>query len=63
VKRWIPTFSGTEARRALVRQWGLPNSCPRQGESPLGARCRLLFVDDANDGAPVAYWIPERRQD
>ena len=55
--RWIPTFSGSEAREALVRLWGLPNSCPRPGESLFG-NCRVVFVDDENDGVPVAYWIP-----
>lgn len=54
---WIPTFSGREARKALVALWGLPNACPRQGEDLFG-NCRVLFVDDENGGAPVAYWIP-----
>ena len=56
---WIPTFSGQEARKALVAQWGLPNTCPREGEDHFG-NCRVLFVDDERDGAPVAYWVPCR---
>jgi hypothetical protein len=55
----LPTFSGDDARRALVRRWGLPNAWPREGEVLFGS-CRVLFVDDDRDGKPVAYWIPQR---
>jgi hypothetical protein len=54
----VPTFSGARARRALVAAHGLPNSYPRRGEFFLG-RCRVLFVDDEQDGKPMAFWIPD----
>lgn len=53
----IPTFSGWDARRALVRAWGLPNAWPRVGES-IFTHCREMFVDDFDGGRPKAYWVP-----
>lgn len=55
----IPTYRGVEARRELTRRWGLPWADPRKGESLFG-NCRILFVDDDNDGTPVAYWVPDK---
>ena len=54
----IPTFKGREAWKRLTRKWGVPNSCPRPKESNFG-RCRVVFVDDDNDGEPMAYWVPD----
>lgn len=56
--RTLPTFYGKADRKALVSYWGLPNAVPEPHESLFG-RCRLLFVDDEYDGAPVCYWRPE----
>ncbi len=53
----LPVFRGKAARKELVRRFGLPNAVPGQGETPFGnARC--LFVDDWNDGKPIAYFDP-----
>ncbi|RLC88672.1 MAG: hypothetical protein DRJ03_02005 [Chloroflexi bacterium] len=52
-------YSGKEARKQLTRLWGVPNSCPRLGESYFG-RSRVVFVDDDNDGKPMAYWVPDK---
>lgn len=51
----IPTYHGKEAYRKLSRRYGLPNAAPEKGESLFG-RCRVLFVDDDDNGRPVAYW-------
>lgn len=51
----IPTYYGKEAYKKLVRRYGLPNAAPKKGESLFG-KCRVLFVDDDNNGRPVAYW-------
>lgn len=51
----IPTYTGDDARKALCSKYGLPNAAPRPGESFFGD-CRVLFVDDYDDGKPVAYW-------
>ena len=55
----LPTYSGKDARLALTRRWGLPNTAPRAVESHF-CSCRLMFVDDDRDGMPICYWIPER---
>ena len=54
----IPTFSGRDARRALTRRWGLPNTAPRPCD-PFFGNSRCVFVDDDDDGRPVAYWLPD----
>ena len=55
----IPTFSGQDARRGLTRRWGLPNAAPRPGtRDRYFGKGRVLFVDDFDDGRPVAYWVP-----
>lgn len=55
----IPTYSGREKYKELFRRYGCPNSAPRVGESHFGS-CRVLFVDDDNDGKPMAYWVPDK---
>lgn len=57
----IPTYTGKEAHRMLLRKWGLPNSCPRPNEGFFG-RGRVLFVDDDDNGCPVAYWVPDEEK-
>ena len=52
----IPTIRGHDARAWLVSAFGLPNAYPQKGEF-LFSRCRELFVDDEEDGKPVAFWI------
>jgi hypothetical protein len=60
----VPVFRGRQARRALVALFGLPNAAPTTDEwarlGPLAviATCRLVFVDDWNDGQPQAVWLP-----
>lgn len=54
----IPTYSGRDARRSLFRRWGIPNAAPRPVDSLFGVT-RVLFVDDFDDGRPVAYWVPD----
>lgn len=54
----IPTIRGRCARRALVSAFGLPNAYPQKGEF-LFRPCRELFVNDDEDGKPVAFWIPD----
>lgn len=51
----LPVFQGKQAYKELFRRFGIPNAAPRPGESLFG-NCRSLFVDDENDGQPVAYW-------
>jgi hypothetical protein len=58
----IPVYTGRRARRGLTRMWGLPNACPRLGE-PLFGRSRVVFVDDDQDGQPMAYWVPENTKE
>lgn len=56
----IPTFQGKTTWKELFSQYGLPNAAPQIGESYFG-NCRVLFVDDFDDGKPVAYWIPKKK--
>lgn len=58
----IPTYYGRAKYRELFARYGVPNSAPRPGESHFG-RCRVLFVDDAADGQPMAYWSPGEPED
>ena len=59
----VPVFRGCAARRALVALYGLPNAARTPEE--LTARPALafittgrsLFVDDDQDGRPMAVWI------
>jgi hypothetical protein len=55
----LPAFEGREARKELVRRFGLPNAAPMIGEKIFSCT-RCMFVDDDQDGKPIAYWI--RRQ-
>ena len=55
----IPTFKGRLARVRLTSRWSIPNTAPRQGETPFGCS-RVLFVDDFDDGRPQAYWAPDK---
>jgi hypothetical protein len=49
-------FKGQEAYKELFRRFGIPNAAPLEGEGPFSST-RSLFVDDDNDGEPVAYLI------
>jgi len=53
----LPVFQGVEARKELVRRFGLPNAAPRSGE-PLFGNVRIVFVDDEHDGERIAYHEP-----
>ena len=55
----LPVFRGIQARKELVRRFGIPNAAPRPGETPFG-NTRCVFVDDDNDGKPIAYLDPDR---
>ena len=55
----LPVFQGVEARKDLVRRFGLPNAAPAPGETPFG-NTRCVFVDDWNDGERIAYFEPDR---
>ena len=61
----VPVFRGQRARRAQVALFGPPNASPTADEwQQLGpvapiSTCRLVFVDDWNDGQPRAVWLPE----
>lgn len=46
-------------RRRLARRFGPPNADPRPGDFPFSRLSRVRFVDDDQNGRPVAYWIPE----
>jgi hypothetical protein len=52
----LPVFKGQEAYKELFRRFGIPNAAPLEGEGPFSST-RSLFVDDDNDGEPVAYLI------
>ena len=54
----LPLFRGKEARRQLFKRFGLPNAHPRKGE-PLFGISRSLFVDDEQDGKPIAFFDEE----
>lgn len=51
----LPTFHTPAMRRLLNALYGLPNAAPRDDEMPWNTR-RVLFVDDDDDGRPIAYW-------
>ena len=59
----VPVFRGRRARRALVALYGLPNAAASRDElaaQPALAAFttdRSLFVDDGQDGKPMALWI------
>ena len=59
----VPVFRGGAARRALVALYGLPNAAPSIEElavRPVMAVLhtpRSLFVDDDQDGRPMAVWV------
>jgi hypothetical protein len=58
----IPTYSGNDAKAALAYRFGPPNQYPRLIDGPppvFGSASRVLFVDDHDDGRPVAFWLPE----
>ncbi len=55
----LPVFRGKQARKELTHRFGLPNAAPRPGESPFG-NTWCLFVDDGNNGKPIAYLEPEQ---
>ena len=55
----LPVFRGIQARKELVRRFGLPNATPGPGETPFG-NTRCVFVDDDNDGKRIAYLDPDR---
>src|SRR5258708_6564789 len=52
----LPVFREIDARKELVRRFGLPNAVPGPGETPFG-NTRCLFVDDHNGGKPIAWLI------
>ena len=53
----LPVYLGQEAYKELFRLWGIPNWMPLPGETPFSRKQRrMLFVDDFDDGRPVAYW-------
>ena len=61
---FLPLYRGKNARVKLQRHFGLPNTFPHPERirtasinSMLSSR-RLLFVDDYDDGDPVALWVP-----
>lgn len=56
----LPTFRTPTMRRLLTALYGLPNAAPRDHETPWNTR-RVLFVDDADNGRPVAFWEEEAR--
>lgn len=58
----LPTFRSQTMRRILTDLFGLPNAAPRENETPWGTR-RVVFVDDADDGRPIAYWESEEDSD
>ena len=55
----LPVFRGIQARKELVRRFGLPNAAPGPGETPFG-NTRCVFVDDWNAGKRSAYLDPDR---
>jgi hypothetical protein len=57
----IHTYHSSFVRRMLVAWYGLPNAWPRRGESVFKTR-RELFVDDEQDGLPVAFWEPREER-
>ena len=52
----LPSFTGLEKRGELVSRFGLPNAAPRMGGREIFKTDRELFVDDAADGKPMAFW-------
>ena len=55
----LPVFRGIEARKELVRRFGLPNAAPNPRETPFG-NTRCVFVDDDNVGKRLACLDPDR---
>ena len=59
----IPTFTGRDAQLALLHRYGIPqvSAQPELGDHPFGfgGGNRDLFVDDFDNGRPIAYWRPE----
>lgn len=57
-------YTGQEARDWLVCRYGIPNAFPTDkaiNEFGVGAyirASRVMFVDDENNGEPVALWQP-----
>lgn len=63
----VPVFRGRAAWRALFALYGIPNAAPTpeerasRGVLACFASRRALFVDDHQDGRPVAIWTGELR--
>lgn len=57
----IPVLTGSATRRWLVKNFGLPNAWPRDGETPWQTE-RQLFVDDDDGGRSVAFWVPDESE-
>ena len=55
----LPVFRGIQARKELVRRFGLANAAPAPSETPFG-NTRCGFVDDDNEGKRITYLDPNR---